>query len=409
MNAAWQQREEVRRHRRAQPHNRNLRKAVKMVGQNLRKVRDIATDVADVMLSTAVELAPRSKRPCGAQGSCAGAGTEAEMNAAWQQRGGEEAPTCTSPQQQPSKGHEDGWTKSWEGSQGCRAELFVGVRLQTRNTHSRRRPDRLLHSNTMNLDGNRDHSSAFVKDEDSVLLQDVELIRERWIQWFHTLFNGKLPKLDLNIVDQWPENMPLGVQSTMQDLAGAILSLTSPLSWSRSPSTVIPPCAGDSSISSLVFGGGARCRSSRNMLSSWYSIQEHDRTDCGNYRGISLVGHAGKILPKIITRHLFKYCEREGVQPEKDRVFQTNRFTTDMMFDLSATGVGAKETHSVVCMLYRPYQSVRMLSLNPPLNSTRPFWRGAEYDLGHSSIPRYHASMRVTRRQGMLGVVCCRT
>ena len=27
----------------------------------------------------------------------------------------------------------------------------------------------------MNLDGNRDRSSAFVKDEDSVLLKDVEL------------------------------------------------------------------------------------------------------------------------------------------------------------------------------------------------------------------------------------------
>ena len=49
-------------------------------------IGDIATDIADVMLFTAVELVPRSKRPCGAQVWCAGPGVEAETNAAWQQR-----------------------------------------------------------------------------------------------------------------------------------------------------------------------------------------------------------------------------------------------------------------------------------------------------------------------------------
>ena len=48
---------------------------------------DIVTDIADVMLSTAAGMIPRSKRPRGAQGWCAGLGMEAEMNAAWQQRG----------------------------------------------------------------------------------------------------------------------------------------------------------------------------------------------------------------------------------------------------------------------------------------------------------------------------------
>ena len=46
----------------------------------------IATDMAGVMLSTAAELTPRSKRPRGAQGWCAGPVVEAEVNAAWQHR-----------------------------------------------------------------------------------------------------------------------------------------------------------------------------------------------------------------------------------------------------------------------------------------------------------------------------------
>ena len=43
---------------------------------------DVATDTDAVMLSTAAELAPRSKRPRGAQGSCAGPCAKAEINAA---------------------------------------------------------------------------------------------------------------------------------------------------------------------------------------------------------------------------------------------------------------------------------------------------------------------------------------
>ncbi|CAM9537273.1 unnamed protein product [Ascophyllum nodosum] len=49
-------------------------------------ISDIATDMADVMPSTAAELAPRSKRPRGAQDWCAGSGVETKMNGAWQQR-----------------------------------------------------------------------------------------------------------------------------------------------------------------------------------------------------------------------------------------------------------------------------------------------------------------------------------
>ena len=60
------------------------------------------------------------------------------------ERGGKEASMRRSPRQQPSKGREDSWKKPSEGAQGCRAELLLGLRPRTRNTHSRRRPGRLL-------------------------------------------------------------------------------------------------------------------------------------------------------------------------------------------------------------------------------------------------------------------------
>ena len=44
---------------------------------------------------------------------------------------------------------------------------------------------------------------------------------------------------------------------------------------------------------------------------------KRDRTECGNYRGISLVTNAGNVLLKVIAGHLSDYCEREGILPEE--------------------------------------------------------------------------------------------
>ena len=42
MDAAWQQKEEARMNLRAEPHDSDLRKAVKMAGRKIRKVRKAA-------------------------------------------------------------------------------------------------------------------------------------------------------------------------------------------------------------------------------------------------------------------------------------------------------------------------------------------------------------------------------
>ena len=63
------------------------------------------------------------------------------------------------------------------------------------------------HLKTISLGGKRDCSSAYVKDENRLLLRDVKIICERWVWWFHTLLNAKSPKLDPNIAQglhQWP-------------------------------------------------------------------------------------------------------------------------------------------------------------------------------------------------------------
>ena len=91
--------------------------------------------------------------------------------------------------------------------------------------------------------------------------------------------------------------------------------------------------------------------------------KKKDRTECGNYRGISLVAHAGKILLKIIARRLSEYCERVRILPEEQSGFRPNRSTTDTMFVIRRStrdDPGAEETNPALRILYRPYQSVRL-------------------------------------------------
>ena len=57
-----------------------------------------------------------------------------------------------------------------------------------------------------------------------------------------------------------------------------------------------------------------------------------DRTECGNYRGISLVAQASKVLLKVIAGRLSDCCERENILPEEQCGLRPQRSTVDMMF-----------------------------------------------------------------------------
>ena len=85
------------------------------------------------------------------------------------------------------------------------------------------------------------------------------------------------------------------------------------------------------------------------------------RTECGNYRGMSLVAHADKILLKIIARRLSEYCGRVGILPKEQSGFRPNCSTTVMIFMIRRLqDLARKKRIPMYVCFYRPYQSVRI-------------------------------------------------
>ena len=62
--------------------------------------------------------------------------------------------------------------------------------------------------------------------------------------------------------------------------------------------------------------------------------KKKDRTDCGNYRGISLVAHASTVLLKSVATRLGGFCEAEGLLLEEQCGCRPHRSTMGMMYTL---------------------------------------------------------------------------
>ena len=88
--------------------------------------------------------------------------------------------------------------------------------------------------------------------------------------------------------------------------------------------------------------------------------KKKDRTECGNYRGISLVGHTDKILLEIIARHFSEYCERVRILPEEQSGFLPNRSTTDMIFVIRRLQELARKKQIPLYVCFIDFTSVQL-------------------------------------------------
>ncbi|CAB1098711.1 unnamed protein product [Ectocarpus sp. CCAP 1310/34] len=204
---------------------------------------------------------------------------------------------------------------------------------------------------SVGLSGRQAGGQQFVADESGVLLRNRDGILQRWARFFSTLLNIKSPNLNPDIITrvtqrpatrgtqrlgEWLVEVP-----DLEDVARATKGLKN---WKAPDHDSLPAellkidddepfvLGHLHTILVKVWNGGVIPREEWKDATIKVLYKEGDRSNCNNYRGISLLSHVGKVPIKIITNRLSAFCEANNILPEEQCGFRSGRSTVDMLF-----------------------------------------------------------------------------
>ena len=192
----------------------------------------------------------------------------------------------------------------------------------------------------------------------STVHKEKAKIRERWGEHFSELLNQDA-QVDEDAIERLPK-LPtiteLAEPPTIDELEKAI-TMTKP-----------GKAAGPDGIPSEIFKNGGKYLSDK-ILELFRLIWEREslhpdlrdanivtifkkgsKLDCGNYRGISLLSIAGKLLARIVSYRLCTITEQ--CLPESQCGFRPNRGTVDMIFAARQIQEKCREQHQDLFMAF---------------------------------------------------------
>ena len=238
------------------------------------------------------------------------------------------------------------------------------------------------------------------------MLRDPGIVLGRWARFFGTLLNSKSDQLRLDIIEglpQWPITHALGVQPTENELIGALRSMAN-------AKTVGPDELPVEFLKLGINHDPAVLRKfhrviklvwhQREVPQRWRNVvikvlyKRKDRTECGNYRGISLVAHAGKVLLKIVATRLTAYCKARNLLSKEQCGFCPHCSTTDMMFAVRRLQELGRKAHTTLPVLHRPAEGIGLNRPHTSLAGARSLWSTGADDRGDTTTPRWDQSMR---------------
>ena len=200
---------------------------------------------------------------------------------------------------------------------------------------------------TAGLGGRKTEGQQAIKDENGNLLRDKGDILRRWERFFGNLLNTKSPALQPSIVEkvqqrrkappppppppgarsQIGEPVSLEAEPTYAETQKAVRAMAN---WKAPGADSLPEellKLDDPTREPVVLKHFhdilVRVWRGEEIPQEWKDAtikvfrKKSDRSDCNNFRGISLVSHAGKVLQKIVANRLRDFCEAQQILPEE--------------------------------------------------------------------------------------------
>ena len=213
---------------------------------------------------------------------------------------------------------------------------------------------------TAGLGERKTEGQQAIKDENDNLLRGKGDILRRWERFFGNLLNTKSPALQPSIVEkvqqrrkappppppgarsQIVEPISLEAEPTYAETQKAVRAMAN---WKAPGADSLPVellKLDDPTREPVVLKHFhailVRVWRGEEIPQGWkYATikvlhKKSDRSDCNNFRGISLVSHADKVLLKIVANRLSDFCEAQQILPEEQCGFRPARSTIGMLF-----------------------------------------------------------------------------
>lgn len=194
--------------------------------------------------------------------------------------------------------------------------------------------------------------TAPLKSFTGEIITDKGQQMERWVEHYSVLYSRQniVSPSALDAIECLPVMDELDAEPTVAELSKAIDSLAS----GKAPgSDGIPPDLVKRCKSTLLlplhevlcqcWQEGAVPQDMRDAKIITLYKNKGERSDCNNYRGISLLSIVGKVFTRVILIRLQKLAER--VYPESQCGFRAKRSTVDMIFSLRQLQEKCREQH----------------------------------------------------------------
>ena len=180
------------------------------------------------------------------------------------------------------------------------------------------------------LQGKKLRSAQYIRDENGKVLRKLDEICARWRRYFTSLLNTTSATLNRTIIEglsQKPTTLSLGDPPAVSETKKALRSMANgkAMGPDELPAELLKLGLSDSSHEILLAFHDiiVAVWMTGEVPQEWkYATikvlhKNMDRTECSNYRGLSLVAHAGKVLLKIVANRLGDFYEEAGILPEE--------------------------------------------------------------------------------------------
>ena len=201
--------------------------------------------------------------------------------------------------------------------------------------------------------------TAPLKSATGETIQDKGKQMERWVEHYSELYSRQNQVTDdtLDAIESLPLMAELDEKPTLAELKKAIESL----STGKAPGKDgIPPeiikCGNSALMEHLhdllcqCWEEGAVPQDMRDANIVTLYKNKGDRSDCNNYRGISLLSIVGKVFARVILNRLQKLADR--VYPESQCGFRAGRSTSDMVFSIRQLQEKCREQHKPLLLAF---------------------------------------------------------